>query len=233
MSCKLIFGGAFNPVHNGHLRAAIEVSARLGFDCVEWVPSYAPLHKADHALLPFGIRVALLSAAFDGDAAFAVNAIEASLPTPSVTVQTLEAMTGAEPAIDRHFMLGDREFLKLHQWLAGARVAELANIVVVCRTEFDLDDFAAQVARAWPNSRRVPALPNTVMAFELVPGRRVVVVAIPRIDVSSSLVRRLWLEGRDVSHLVPAPVLEMLEAHRAAANAAWTSATHGPAGIMT
>jgi nicotinate-nucleotide adenylyltransferase len=223
MSRRLIFGGAFNPVHIGHLRAAIEVSERLGFDRVEWVPSFAPLHKADDALLPFDIRVALLRAALDGDRRFVINTIEQDLPTPSVTIQTLEAMTRNEPQIERHFLIGDREFLKLHQWRAGRRVVEMTHMAVVCRSEIDLDAFAASVAETWPHSRPVAPPPGAMMAFDLVPERRAVLFSIPRIDISSSLVRRYWLGGFNVSHLVPAAAIELLERHRAAARAAWTA----------
>ncbi len=223
----LIFGGAFNPVHIGHLRAAIEVSGMLGFKRVEWVPSYAPLHKTDQTLLPFELRVAMLRTTLGGHDDFHVSEIERELPTPSVTVQTLEAMAQRQPAAEHHFLLGDREFLRLPTWRAGNRVVELAHIMVVCRTEFDLEVFASQVGNAWPLSRRVPAPPGAVMAFELMPGRRAVVVAIPRIEISSSLVRTEWLEGRSVAHLVPPSVSELLALHRDAVQSAWTA----PAGL--
>jgi len=227
----LIFGGAFNPVHIGHLAAAVEVSGMLGFERVEWVPSYVPLHKADQTLLPFELRVAMLRAALGGHDDFHVNEIESELPTPSVTVQTLEAMAQRAPATERHFLLGDREFLRLNTWRAGSRVVELAHIVVVCRTEFDIEAFASQVADAWPLSRRVPPPSGALMAFELVPGRRAVVVAIPRIKVSSSLVRTEWLEGRSVAHLVPPSVAELLALHRDAVQSAWTAPAGSSPGV--
>jgi nicotinate-nucleotide adenylyltransferase len=223
MSRTLIFGGAFNPVHIGHLRAAIEVSEALGFERVEWIPSFAPLHKADQALLPFEIRVALLRAALDGHPTFSVDTIEQALPTPSVTVQTLEAMVQQAPSVERHFLLGDREFMRLHKWRGGSRVVELANIVVVCRTEVDLEALASHITEAWPHSRPMAAPSRTLMAFELIPGRHAAVMAIPRIEVSSSLVREYWLQGRSVAHLVPAATVAVLDEHRDTVRAAWFS----------
>jgi nicotinic acid mononucleotide adenylyltransferase len=61
------------------------------------------------------------------------------------------------------------------------------------------------------------------MAFDLETNRQAVLVTIPRIDISSSLVRRYWLEGRSVSHLMPTAAAELLEQHRPAAQAAWTA----------
>lgn len=224
MSRTLIFGGTFNPVHVGHLRAAIEVMEALGFAQVEWVPSYAPRHKSDSPLLGFDLRIALLRAALRGHDCFRVNDIERTLPIPSVTIQTLEAMARSEPAADRYFLLGDREFLRLHQWRSGSDVVKLTHIAIACRTEFDLDAFASEVAAVWPASRRVEPPAGALLAFELLPGRFAVVVPLPRIDVSSSLVRRRWLEGRSLSHLVPQAVLELLERHREEVAVAWRAA---------
>jgi nicotinate-nucleotide adenylyltransferase len=225
MSRTLIFGGTFNPVHVGHMRAAIEVSETLGFGKVEWVPSFAPLHKSDQTLLGFDLRVALLRAALRGHDCFHLNDIERSLPVPSITIQTLDAMARSEPAVDRYFLLGDREFLRLHKWRFGSGVVNLTHIVVLCRTEFDLETFASAVADAWPGSRRIEPSPGTLMAFELLPGRHAVVVPLPRIEVSSSLVRRRWLEGRSLSHLVPDDVTELLGRHRNEVEAAWGAAS--------
>ncbi|HVZ52900.1 MAG TPA: nicotinate (nicotinamide) nucleotide adenylyltransferase [Pseudolabrys sp.] len=222
MARTLIFGGTFDPVHIGHLRAAIEVVETLGFDRAEWIPSYRPRHKTDQQLLPFDLRVALLRAAIDGHALFHVNEIERSLPVPSLTIQTLEALARSDSDIERHFLLGDREFLRLPKWVRGCDVVALAHIVIACRTEFDAETFAASVAEAWPASRRIDPVPGALMAFELVPGRRAVLLPLPRIEVSSSLVRSRWLEGRSLAYLVPDKAIEVLQAHRAEVTKLWS-----------
>lgn len=230
MPQTLIFGGTFNPVHVGHLRAAVEVVEALGFDRAELVPSYAPLHKVGDALLPFDLRVAMLRAALVGLPRFSVNEIEKNLPVPSVTVQTLEAMARDTPEEQRHFLLGDREFLRLHKWRRGADVVKLAHIVVVCRTEFDPEKLVISAQEAWPEFRRLDAPAGALMAFELLPGRRAVLMRVPRIDISSSLVRRRWLEGRSLALLVPSGAIGLLEKHRDEVDAIWKRAAISPSG---
>jgi nicotinate-nucleotide adenylyltransferase len=225
MSRTLIFGGTFNPVHVGHLRAAVEVAETLGFTRVGWTPSYAPLHKTGDALLRFDLRVELLRAALREHARFEVNEIEKDLPVPSVTVQTLEAMARREPAVERHFLLGDREFLRLHKWHRGHDVVKLAHIVIACRTEFDLEAFARAVAEAWPSCRHIDSPEGALMAFELTPGRRAILLPLPRIDISSSLVRQRWLEGRSLAYLLPDGVIDRLERHRPEVTAVWSEAS--------
>ena len=221
MAKALIFGGTFNPVHVGHLRSAIEVSEVLDFQRVDWVPSYAPYHKTEQPLLGFDLRVALLRAALNGHERFHVNDIEKRLPVPSITIQTLEAMAEAEPSVERYFLLGDREFLRLHKWRRAREVVGLTHVVIGCRTEFDFDEFASAVEAAWPQSRRVSPAAGALMAFELTPGRNAVVVPLPRIEISSSFVRSRWLEGRSLSQLVPDGVVELLEQNRVAVETAW------------
>ena len=55
-----ILGGTFNPVHNGHLRLAVEVGEALGLERVLLTPCASPPHKTHDGLLPFDLRVAFL-----------------------------------------------------------------------------------------------------------------------------------------------------------------------------
>jgi nicotinate-nucleotide adenylyltransferase len=220
----LIFGGAFNPVHVGHLRAAIEVAEMLDFGAVRWTPSYAPLHKPGDALLRFDFRVALLRAGLGRNPRFAIEEIERTLPVPSVTIQTLEAMARNLPHDERYFLLGDREFLRVHKWRRGREVANLTHFAIACRTDVDLEAFACAVADAWPARRRIDAPNGALLAFELVPGCRAILLPLPRIEISSSLVRQRWLEGRSLSQLVPDAVIELLERHREEVEPAWRPA---------
>ena len=68
-----IFGGTFNPVHIGHLRAAIEVAEALSLSRVELVPAARPPHKRGEGLLDFSLRLALCRRAVEGMPGFTVN----------------------------------------------------------------------------------------------------------------------------------------------------------------
>lgn len=227
MPPTLIFGGTFDPVHIGHLRAAFEVIEALGFKRLEWVPSYAPLHKVDQALLPFDLRVAMLRVAVAGLRLSVVSDIEKSLPVPSVTIQTLEAMARKQPEGELYLLLGDREFLRLHKWRRGRDVVNFANIVIVGRTDIEPETFARDLQEAWPEARQVAHPQAALRAFDLLPGRRALLLRTPRIDVSSSMVRERWLAGRSLDFLVPAGVIELLEANRKVVDVTWNAAGNG------
>ncbi|MCB2101247.1 MAG: nicotinate (nicotinamide) nucleotide adenylyltransferase [Rhodobacterales bacterium] len=223
MTRTLVFGGTFNPVHLGHLRLIDEARRALEFDRVDWIPCHAPFHKDADGLLPFAFRLALVEAAVSGDSTATVNAIESRLPAPSFTFQTLEALAAESPATERHFVLGEKEFLRLHAWKRGRDVAALAHLVVATQPGFDRDRFARAVAVAWPDSAAVPPPSGAVAAFELMPGRRAVVVDLPRLDISSSRVRDRWRADQPLDGLVPPRVLVLLNARRAQVDRAWSA----------
>ncbi len=65
-----LVGGSFNPVHNGHLRVAIEVKEQMDLDVVEFIPAPRPPHKLDRKLLEFEKRVELLEMAIEKNSVF-------------------------------------------------------------------------------------------------------------------------------------------------------------------
>ena len=88
-----IFGGSFDPPHVGHVLAVAYARATGGFDRVLVVPTYA--HSFEKTLSPFAARVDMTSLAMK-DLPFAeVSTVEASLPSPSRTIRTLEAQGGS------------------------------------------------------------------------------------------------------------------------------------------
>jgi nicotinate-nucleotide adenylyltransferase len=221
MQRTLIIGGTFNPVHTGHLRLAAEVRKSLGYDQEQWIPCHVPRHKCPKGLLSFSLRLALLRAAVEGEIGASVNDIEIRLPSPSSTYQTLQALTSIDPDTDRHFILGCDEFLRLHEWYRGRETISLANWVVAGRMGLDVDWFCKSVETAWPGCRPISPPEGSLAAYKFVSGRRAVLLRLPRLEISSSLVRERWLSGRNLEDLLPQTVLELLTAHRADANAAW------------
>ncbi|MBW7850673.1 MAG: nicotinate (nicotinamide) nucleotide adenylyltransferase [Rhodospirillales bacterium] len=224
MARLLTVGGTFNPVHIGHLRLAIETREILGFDRVEWLPCYAPRHKSGTGLLPFSLRLQLLRAAIADQIDDFVNDVECRLPTPSYTYQTLAALAESGDGAERSFVLGATEFAQLHKWHRGREVLSHCDVIVGIRGgEVDLDAFGAAVAAAWTESRAVAAPAGALAAYELIAGRQAILLPLPKLEVSASLVRQRWLERRSLAHLLPPSVIDLLEAHHDLAAQAWAA----------
>jgi nicotinate-nucleotide adenylyltransferase len=228
-----LLGGTFNPVHTGHVRLAVEVLEALRLDRVELMPAGRPPHKPGTGLLPFALRADLCRAASEGVAGLAVNPLEGELDGPSYTITTLRALTAARPGDEFFFIVGMGEFLVLHEWREGLRLAEHAHLVAASRAgaEPDTGDrLAAQeraqryAGRSWPGVK--PAAPGE---WTLPTGRRLVFLDVPRLDICASLVRARFLAGRRLCGLVPPAVERLLHDRAAEVREVWEQAGNSEA----
>ncbi|ANK79839.1 MAG: hypothetical protein TEF_02815 [Rhizobiales bacterium NRL2] len=224
MTARLIIGGTFNPVHRGHLALAEGAAAALGVARVDFVPCHTPFHRAADDLLPFGLRCDLIGRAIAGAEGMAVNAIEADLPKPSLTWRTVAALREAEPGAGLYFALGQREFLRLHKWVNGRDIAHATHLAVAPRGDFDAETFEAALLAAWPDARPAPPPPGCPAAWEIAPGRHAILLDLPPVAISSTMIREVWRAGGDFGHLVPDAVARRMAARRVEIDPVWPPA---------
>ncbi|WP_298066911.1 nicotinate (nicotinamide) nucleotide adenylyltransferase [uncultured Mailhella sp.] len=220
-----ILGGTFNPVHNGHLRHALEAGEALGLDRVLLLPCAEPPHKGVCNVLPFALRVDMLQAAVSNIPLLEVDPLEGELARPSYTWRTLEEWNrrhiqpgGALP----YFMMGAESFAALSRWKRGLELPRFAHLVMLPRDGEDGRGFYESIRRFWPGSleegRPFPVSRETVA---LAGGGACTFLPAPRLDISSTFIRERWCAGRSVAGLVPEAALRVLEAHAGAVRRIW------------
>lgn len=181
-----VFGGTFDPVHLGHLRAAEVAREALALDRVLLVPSGRPPHRAAAVAAALD-RFAMLALATAAHPDFVLSDLELRNQEPTYTVDTLEALHALLPASELFLIVGTDAFAELGTWREPERVLASCTVTVVERPG---------VAAASP---RLPA------------GARVTRVERPALPFSSSDVRRLLKEGSSVRYLVPEEVADYIE----------------------
>ena len=218
-----ILGGTFDPVHNGHVRHALEVADALGLEKVFLMPCSVPPHKA-RFILPFSVRAAMLRAAAGGVAGLEVTEIESGLPVPSYTWHTLQAWKelpyGGELP---YFMMGMESFCKLETWFRWSELPSLARLVIVSREGGERDAFLRKAGELWPDAASGTSA-HGVGQIHLREGGEVLFVPVPRLDISSTDVRRRFLVRKPLAGLVHPEVEHLLERHRAEAEECWGGA---------
>lgn len=144
MARTALFGGSFNPVHDGHLLLADEVREELALDRVVFMPAGVPPHKPAAEVAPAADRFAMVKLAIADNPAFEVSDLELRRAGPSYTVDTLEAL--GVPASELFLVIGSETFLDLLSWREPRRVAALCRLAVVPRTgsAFDPEGEAAR-----------------------------------------------------------------------------------------
>lgn len=211
-----IFGGAFNPVHNGHLRMAIETREALNLRRVDFMPTHIPPHKSTQGLLPFELRLGLLLESVSNIDGLGVNALEAEMPGPSYSFETMSRLHAAEPDSRFAFVMGSTDFVTLPDWHRGLDLPLITDIVVADRTGTNLPAVDEFLTHHWewseegPNIRRIAG------------GRLVVFIAIPRLDISATLVRDKFIRGQDPLALVPDAVRRRMRAEPHLFHHFWT-----------
>lgn len=221
-----ILGGSFNPIHNAHLRLAVEALERLQLDRLDLVPCSIPPHKKTQGLLPFALRASCVELALQlAPAGLALNTLEQKRHGPSYTVDTLQTYGQSEPDSKLHFLMGAVDLPTLPSWKQGLELPQWASLVVVPRETTDLEDVADFMERHWPEARQLDRLPSELTAasaiWEYPQGTQFIYLPLPRLDVSSTLVRQLWRQGRSLLGLAPDAVIAALERERETVGAIW------------
>jgi nicotinate-nucleotide adenylyltransferase len=189
-----LLGGTFNPPHIGHLVCAQEALAQLELVRVLLVPVYEPPHKPIVDEPGVERRVEMCERAVAGEERIAVSRIDADVPGPSFTVDTLRRLHAERPGDELTFIVGGDMALSLPAWRAPEAILELAELAVADREGVRRADIEERVAEVRGGTDRV-------RFFEM-----------PRLDVSSSLIRRLVAAGRPIRHLVPDGVADYIAA---------------------
>ena len=180
-----ILGGTFNPPHLGHLLMAQEAHAQLRLDIVVLVPVATPPHKELEDDPGAEARLRMCELAVAKDERFAVSRIELDRGGRSYTVDTLRQIHAAAPGDDLTFIVGGDMAHSLPTWHEPEGVLSLATLGVAEREGAARKDIVSRVSSVTGASERI-------RFFDM-----------PRIDISSTLVRARVRDGLPVRYLVP------------------------------
>jgi nicotinate-nucleotide adenylyltransferase len=180
-----LLGGTFNPPHIGHLVCAMEARDQLGLDLVALLPANVPPHKAVADDPGATVRAELCELAAATEPGLVVRHDEIRRPGPSYTVDTLRALH--ETGDELTFIVGGDQALGLPEWREPETIVSLARFAVADRGDASRERVGERLS-GWD-----------VTFFDM-----------PRLDVSSSLIRARVAAGRPIRHLVPSAVAERI-----------------------
>jgi nicotinate-nucleotide adenylyltransferase len=203
-----LFGGSFNPIHLGHLRAAEEDREAMRLDLIYFVPAASPPHKAPTGLAPADHRLQMVRLATKGNRYFMVSDVEVRRSGSSFTVDTVRhfrATMRAQPEL--FLIMGGDQFAELDTWKEADELTRLCNIIVHSRPANHADD-DLPIATL---SRFGYVKSDT---FHVHPcGHTVNFVSTTFLPISASLIRRKLATGESIRYLVPGDVADYIERH--------------------
>lgn len=198
-----LFGGTFDPVHNGHLHAAEAVHRALAVDQVRLVLSARPSHKETTGAA-LADRWAMLKLACEGRPHLVPDDREMHRARPSYTVETLEALRAEHPSESLCWVIGSDAYALLDSWHRWREVLALANLVVL-RRPGGFPPMSDDM-RAYTDAHRVENLQGCHQGG-------IFVLDDAMQEISAAGIRSDIAAGRDVGHLIPAPVANYIRDH--------------------
>lgn len=134
-----LFGGAFDPIHCGHVAVATQAMAMLNLDQVHFIPCAAPVHKASCQASPWQ-RAAMIALAIHQQPGLVLNTCELERATPSYAIETIENFIACHDAPLRlSWLLGVDALAGLRQWHRWRDILGLVDLIVVNRPGQDVD----------------------------------------------------------------------------------------------
>lgn len=211
-----LFGGTFNPVHSGHLRIAGEIKEHFALDLVIFIPTGIPPHKVKSEVISPEHRLRMVELAVAPYRYFTVSPIEAERKDFSYSIDTVTALKkDMGDSAEFYFIIGIDAFMEINTWKNANELMTMCNFVVILRPGHRFTDLSGVDIPLLHN------LPGDVLekldqgetsgaSFPLTGNYQLFLAKITLCDISSTELRRLVREGKEVRNLLPESVMSYI-----------------------
>ncbi len=184
-----LFGGTFDPPHIGHLLVAQTVIEAEKFEKIIFVLANQPPFKDDYSTVDH--RLSMLKMAVSGNPNFDISEIELKRGGISFTIETIKEFKKTEnlEANELFYLIGSDSLMSLHEWDKAEEILKECQVLVAIRPGF-----------------RPSSIPGWVL-------KQIQFANIPRFEISSTTIRKRWVEDKTIRYMVTQPVWEYINAH--------------------
>ncbi|WP_419660564.1 NadD: predicted nicotinate-nucleotide adenylyltransferase [Desulfosarcina variabilis str. Montpellier] len=203
-----LFGGTFNPIHNGHLMVAQKVLARFALECLYVIPCRTPPHKQPVYLAPAADRLRMIQLALPDDPRLHLSEIEIQRNGASYTIDTVHAFAAQiTPGADLFLIMGMDAFFDIHTWKHSRSLLEAVRpLVVTRRGDTDekgvgpIEQMDRYIQSRLSTDYRLSAEENV---WQTPAGQAIYLLETQPLSVSSTMVRDRIRAGKGLTGLVP------------------------------
>jgi nicotinate-nucleotide adenylyltransferase len=210
-----LFGGTYNPVHIGHLRAALEVREGFELDEVIMIPAALPPHKMPGEVADAADRLHMLNQALEDTPGLRISDVELKRSGPSYTIDTVAHFKHSLPDQSRiYLIMGMDAFLEIDTWKSYDELLLQIPFIIINRPKSGnaakdpgwkiMEKFlASKISRdyVFSESRRCYRARNKQPIY---------IFEVTRLDISSTRIRNLINQGRSIDYFVPPKVADFI-----------------------
>jgi nicotinate-nucleotide adenylyltransferase len=210
-----LFGGTFNPVHIGHLRAALEVKEGFDLDQVILIPAALPPHKMPGDVADAADRLHMLNQALEDSPGLTISDVELKRSGPSYTIDTVQHFKHTLPDQSRiYLIMGMDAFLEIDTWKSYDELLLQIPFIIINRPKsgsavgdsgwkFMENFLASKISADYVFS-------ESQSCYRAQNKQPIYVFEVTSLDISSTRVRNLSNTGRSIEYLVPQKVAEFI-----------------------
>ncbi|MBM38497.1 MAG: nicotinic acid mononucleotide adenylyltransferase [Woeseia sp.] len=199
-----VFGGTFDPIHYGHLRAAYEILYALNLNEIRFIPCGDPYHR-DQVFADADVRLKMVSTAIKEQKNFLIDDREVRKKKPSYSIDTLISLREDFRNNSICLIIGMDVFLSLHKWHRWTEILNFAHIIIAHRPGWSLPNFG-KLGDLIKNKGT-----NNIKDLHIATHGSIYIQAITQMEISSTEIRNSILKGLDSNFLVPDLVIDIIK----------------------
>lgn len=187
-----IFGGTFNPIHNGHINLVNKISEKVSLDRILVIPTNIPPHKITNNLAEDEARLEMCRLAFEDNLKAEISDYEIKQGGKSYTILTIEHLINIYPDDEFYLIIGSDMLLTFHEWKDYQKILKLCTIVAAARSKADIEKIE-------PYAHKL-----------IVMGGKCIVVDVEPYEISSSQLRELIANKEQYTCYLPEKVVKYI-----------------------
>ena len=204
-----LFGGTFNPFHNGHIEIIQYVKDRYGLEKIFLIPSATPPHKPDINLAPANDRFEMVKQSLKGHENFFVSDKELIRKGPSFTIDTInEFKKEYGPTTLFYLLMGSDAFLDITTWKHKDQIFEAIQIIIMLRGHWE--NYNAIVSFIDENISKGYIFNEQDNTFSHKKKQKIIICKVPKINISSTMIRDRVKNNQSIKDLVPANIEKII-----------------------
>ena len=196
-----ILGGTFDPVHNGHLRLAIEFFERLNLEQLKLIPLHLPPHRDPPVANPEQ-RLAMLQLALENTEGIFIDECELRKDKTSYTIETITLVKNEIGDVPVCLLMGMDAFVKIHTWYRWNELLDLVHIAIADRPGNNINEYDQAVAELIKTH-----LTGHLSDLHETTAGKIIKLTVPMLDISATQIRNIIASDRSARGLLPDTVI--------------------------
>tara|TARA_B100000929_G_scaffold174894_1_gene138451 strand:- start:4518 stop:5159 length:642 start_codon:yes stop_codon:yes gene_type:complete len=200
-----VLGGTFDPIHNGHIRLALEVRNKLKLDTIKLIPANIPPHRST-PLASANDRKKMVELAILDQENLSIDLREIENKNISYTVNTLISLRVEFPNDALFLIVGEDVFNMIDTWKDWQSILNYTHIIVATRLEENKKNISDEL-KVWRKKNEI----NDIKILKMTQSGHVFYINTPIVEISSRMIREYYSQNKIIDEYLPSNIISYIK----------------------